>query len=233
MRSENQAPQSTLGVVALDPGVRTFQTTFDLNSIVTEWGSGDSTRIGRLCHAYDKLQSKWSQVKHNKRYRYKKAGLRIYKKVKNLVGDLHKKMCLWLCKNYRIILLPEFNSQDMVKKSNRKIGSKTARAMMTWSHYSFKQRLLHKSREFPWCHVHIVSEAYTSKTCTCCGHIHHKLGKSKVFKCPACSTVMDRDHNAARNILIRFLTTHNIKSHLFDTNGVGSFPLASTLLESV
>ena len=212
MRSENQAPESTLGVVALDPGVRTFQTTFDLNSMVTEWGKGDYTRIGRLCHAYDKIQSKWSQpqVNHNKRYKYKKAGLRIQKQIRNLVSDLHKKLCLWLCQSYRVILLPEFATQHMVKRAYRKISSKTARAMLTWSHYSFKQRLLHKSREFPWCNVYIVNEAYTSKTCTHCGYIHHHLGGAKEFHCPRCHSTIDRDHNGARNILLRFLTKHNI-----------------------
>jgi len=40
-----------------------------------------------------------------------------------------------------------------------RIHSKTARAMMTWSHYSFKQRLLHKCKEYPECHVQVVNES--------------------------------------------------------------------------
>ncbi|MCC3491690.1 MAG: transposase [Microcoleus sp. PH2017_16_JOR_D_A] len=51
-----------------------------------------------------------------------------------------------------------------------------------------------------------VSEAYTSKTCGNCGHIHRKLGGSKVFKCPNCQTVIGRDLNGARNILLRALS---------------------------
>ncbi|KAG2381876.1 hypothetical protein C9374_005668 [Naegleria lovaniensis] len=210
-QGENQAPQHSGQVVALDPGVRTFQTTFDLNGYSTKWGSGGAERIGRLCCAYDKLQSKWSQpeVRHCKRYKYKRAGRRIQQKIRNIVDDLHKKLCLWLCRNYQVILLPSFETQKMVKKLHRRINSKTARKMLTWSHYRFKQRLLHKAREYPWTHIYIVNEAYTSKTCSCCGHIH-TVGSSEVFRCPSCGSIFDRDINAARNILLRFLTTHRI-----------------------
>ncbi|MBC6455801.1 MAG: transposase [Hormoscilla sp. SP5CHS1] len=30
------------------------------------------------------------------------------------------------------------------------------------------------------------NEAYTSKNCPKCGHVHKKLGGSKIHKCPAC-----------------------------------------------
>ncbi|RHZ50134.1 hypothetical protein Glove_505g20 [Diversispora epigaea] len=61
-------------------------------------------------------------------------------------------------------------------------------------------------REYPWCRVIICTEEYTSKTCGCCGHIHRKLGGSKVFRCPSCTAELDRDINGARNILLRYLT---------------------------
>jgi hypothetical protein len=39
-------------VIALDPGIRTFQTCFNASGFVTEWEMGDITRIYRLCHVY-------------------------------------------------------------------------------------------------------------------------------------------------------------------------------------
>jgi putative transposase len=50
-----------------------------------------------------------------------------------------------------------------------------------------------------------MSEAYTSKICGKCGHIHAKLGGNKVFKCPECGYVADRDANGAFNILLKAL----------------------------
>jgi putative transposase len=94
----------------------------------------------------------------------------------------------------------------MVIRKKRKIGSKSARAMLTWSHHAFQQRLISKAREYPWCKVLIVDENYTSKTCGNCGKIHEALGGNKHFLCRHCGFSADRDANAARNILIRFLT---------------------------
>jgi len=196
------------GIIAMDPGVRTFQTTFDGEGTITEWGNHDIQKIINLCHLYDDLQSRWSQknVRHKQRYRMKKVALTINLRIRNLIDDCHKKMAKWLCENYRIILLPHFETSRMVKKRYRKITSETARSMLTWAHYRFKQRVLFKATEYPSCQVLLVDESYTSRTCGSCGAIHPNLGKNKTFKCPSCGWSVDRDVNGARNILIRFLT---------------------------
>jgi putative transposase len=173
-------------------------------------------RIYRLCHAHDDLQSRWSQeaVRHKRRYRFKKAAMRIQFKIRNLIDDIHKKMVHWLCANYRVVLLPSFETSQMLRKGQRRINSKTARAMETWSHYRFKQRLLHKAREFPWCKVIVCDEHHTSKTCGNCGFMHDKLGASKLFQFPQCQFTLHRDINGARNILIRYLTLHRNSERL-------------------
>src|SRR5690606_16092608 len=192
-------------VIALDPGVRTFMTGYSPEGTTTEWGSGDMQRIFRLCRTHDKLQSKWSQkeVRHRKRYRLKRAARRVRKKIRNLVDEVHKKLTKWLVSNYETILLPNFETSDMVTRGQRKIGSKTARQMLTWIHYRFQQRLVNKTREYRNSQVIICDEAYTSKTCGRCGELHGKLGGNKTFHCPHCGVVMDRDMNGARNILLR------------------------------
>ena len=50
----------------------------------------------------------------------------------------HKKLTKWLVSNYETILLPKFETSDMVTRGQRRIGSKTARQMLTWSHYRFQ-----------------------------------------------------------------------------------------------
>jgi len=208
--------------ISLDPGVRTFMTGYSPEGTTTEWGKGDMQRIFRLCKEHDKLQSKWSQsgVRHRKRYRLKKAARRIRKKIRNLVDEVHKKLTKWLVSNYETILLPKFETSSMVTRAQRKIGSKTARQMLTWSHYRFQQRLVNKTREYRNSQVIICDEAYTSKTCGCCGQLHEKLGGSKTFRCPHCGVVMDRDMNGARNILLRYLTLNRAAPHM--RGGAGS-----------
>ncbi|RHZ77360.1 hypothetical protein Glove_180g15 [Diversispora epigaea] len=53
---------------------------------------------------------------------------------------------------------------------------------------------------------------YTSKTCGCFGHIHQKLGGSKVFRCPSCPVELDRDINDARpcNMPTKIEAWHNV-----------------------
>src|SRR5690606_14497365 len=156
-----QEVQNTPGEkdIALDPGVRTFMTGYSPEGTITEWGSGDMQRIFRLCHTHDKLQSKWSQkeVKHRRRYRLKKAARRIRKKIRNLVDEAHKKLTKWLVSNYETILLPKFQTSDMVTRAQRRIGSKTARQVLTWSR--FQQRLVNKTREYRNSQVIICDEA--------------------------------------------------------------------------
>ena len=47
-----------------------------------------------------------------------------------------------------------------------------------------------------------VNPAYTTRTCSRCGHVGDGIPLSeRMFRCPACGLEMDRDRNAARNIL--------------------------------
>lgn len=210
IRSENQAPKEKL--IALDPGVRTFHTGFTDDSEIMEFGKQDIGKVLSLCRHLDKLQSKWSQpdITHRKRYRLRRAAKRMRTRIQDLVRDCHHKVAKYLCENFTTILLPLFETRHMVSRIKRRIGSKTARAMLTWSHFQFRQRLLDKTREYPWCKVIIVDESFTSKTCTHCGQLHPNLGKNKTYKCPSCEVELDRDANGARNILLKFLTEHKM-----------------------
>ncbi len=145
VRAENQSPEwkhKCEGIIALDPGVRTFMTGDSPSGLTVEWGKADVTRIYRLCYAMDKLQSKWSPklgVRHRERYKMQRAARRIRREIRNIVDEAHKKLVKWLALNYHTVLLPEFGTSRMVRRVERKIGNKTARAMLTWSHYRFRR----------------------------------------------------------------------------------------------
>lgn len=50
-------------------------------------------------------------------------------------------------------------------------------------------------------HVHIGRFEPSSKVCSVCGYVNTELAlKDRTWTCPDCSTVHDRDHNAAMNI---------------------------------
>jgi putative transposase len=60
--------------------------------------------------------------------------------------------------------------------------------------------------ELNGCTIVNVTEEYTSKTCTRCGHIHQKLGGAKTFKCPQCRHTLPRDMNGAFGIMLKALS---------------------------
>lgn len=192
-------------MIALDPGVRTFLTGCDGQKFL-EFGAGDMGRITRLCQHLDNLVSRISKVdKRRQKQKMRKAASKIRSKIRNLVDECHKQIANWLTNNYQVILFPTFETSQMTKKTKRKIRTKTARAMLTWAHYRFKQVLKNKA-ELCGCYVVDVTEEYTSKTCTACGHIHQKLGGSKIFKCPHCGHTLPRDRNGALGILLKALS---------------------------
>ena len=66
--------------------------------------------------------------------------------------------------------------------------------------------MLEKAEETD-CELRLVNERYTSKTYTRCGRIHRRLGGNKTYVCPNenCGLRIDRDVNAARNMLLMHL----------------------------
>lgn len=148
-------------------------------------------------------------MSRKQRQKMRKAAARIRKKIRNLIDECHHQAANWLSKNYQIVLLPSFETSQMTKKKKRKIIGKTARQMLSWSHYRFKQVLKNKA-ELSGCQIIDVTEEFTSKTCTSCGHVHSKLGGSKMFKCPQCGHSLLRDFNGALGILLKALRDTSI-----------------------
>ena len=203
MKSDVRACENQTGsVVAIDPGVRTAHTIFGYKNEhfeIKKFGDQDITRIYRLCKHLDKLISKNSKLK---KHTLKRAEYKLRDRIKNLIKDYHWKVINYLCNNYENIIIPPFEVKDMINKTQRKIGKNSVRKMLSWSHYSFKQRLLYKA-EFYKCKVHILGEHYTTKTCTHCGYCNYKIKAQKIIECPCCHIRTDRDIAGARNIFIK------------------------------
>ena len=201
-QSDIEAPSGD-GVVALDPGVRTFLTYFserDCGKI----GHKAFGRIQRLCHWLDDLISRTTtEPNRHRRRRMRKAQARMRQKIINLVDELHWQVARWLTGNYQAILLPTFETQDMTCRAGRRIRSKTARMMLSFRHYEFKRRLRWKAWQRGTLMLD-VNEAYTSKTRSWDGGIRAHLGGAAVIRDNS-GFGMDRDVNGARGIFLRAL----------------------------
>lgn len=173
-------------IISLDPGVRKFMVGYDPSGATVFVGEGASKELISLLLGIDKLDNPYFQ----------------WKKVRNMVDDLHWKTISFLMENYDTILLPDFRIAGMVRK--RKLGRMTKRLLYMFSYHRFKEKLKYKCEEYGKRLV-IVDESYTSCTCGVCGTIVDTKGK-EVFECPKCGLVIDRDATGARNILLKNIT---------------------------
>ena len=92
--------------------------------------------------------------------------------------------------------------RKLFRKGTRK-SRRFRRRLNSWSFYKLQKMIEYKSR---WVGVPIiyVSPKQTSSRCATCGERIIECTQRKVW-CPKCKTFVDRDINAARNILARGL----------------------------
>lgn len=206
-RFENQEALTSNSprIISIDPGVRTRHTLYSNTGFAMEIGNGDITRLCRLARHVDRCFGERCNKKTNN-YRRRRLFLRkekkLRKRAKNLMLEITDKTIKFLVDNSDVVIIPPFQVKDMVNRKTSSLREETRKQMLGWSHYAFRLRLINKARA-TGTNVLVASEHYTSKTCGNCGSIHEKLGSNKVFKCPKCNFIADRDVNGARNILLR------------------------------
>lgn len=192
--------------IALDPGVRTFQTGYSPEGLILECGKDELDKIKKLQEKMDILQS--LRTKGNKSIIHRIH--KLHEKCCNIVDNLHRQVVSFLTTKFSEVFLPEFNTKKMLAREGRNINSNTARNLQALSFYKFKQLLkcvgLRRNTN-----IYIVCEKYTTKTCGNCG-IMNEIGSSKIHKCSNCGVKLERDINAARNIFM--------KNTVLDTEGL-------------
>ena len=200
-------PEAERIVVALDPGVRTFQAYYSPDCYGS-YADGSIAQIYALCEEMDtkiSQQKQQASSPHTRRM-LRSQVWRLRQRIRNLVDETHRKVALDLVTRFDTVLIPEFKSKEMCQKiredgRRRTLRSKTARQMLTWAHYRFRTRLEHKALACGK-EVATVTEEYTSVTCGRCGHVNKKFS-DKIFRCAKCGIVMDRDANGSRNIFLK------------------------------
>jgi putative transposase len=215
-------------VVAIDPGVRKFATTYSPEGTVEILG-GNTQKVmlrhlrrkhRRAQHmkdgykAFELAKKAVNQQPHRRKVkkrlrrqnrRCRQAYHKSERKIQNVVKNFHYRVAHRLCRQYQTIILPNFSSHACSRRDDRKIGKQTVSIMQALSFYQFKGRLKETMSQYENTKLITGSEAYTSKQCGGCGYLNDKLGGSEHFHCRRCAAKADRDIHAARNILLRFL----------------------------
>ena len=187
-REEFQGPELYVGI---DVGLNDFLT-FSNGKVIAK---PDLNRInGRIQHYQQKLArqkeggSNWKKTL-NKLHKW------INKK-NNVVNDYYHKISYNIVKHCRFIAMETLNIRGMIKSRNlsrsiHEIGWGKLIEMIKYKAEWYGREFVQIDRWFP-----------SSKKCNVCGEINHDLCRGeREWECPHCHCVLQRDVNAAKNIL--------------------------------
>ena len=192
------------GAVGVDLGVKTLATLSDGTIIANPHCLAASER--RLKRAQKALSRKTRGSKRRAKARAKVA--RIHARVANQRIDAIHKATTWLAGTYSEISIEDLNAAGMVRNHH------LAKAVMDAAFAEFRRQLEYKTAK-TGARLHVIDRWYpSSKTCSECGRVKAKLSLSeRVYRCDGCGLVMDRDLNAAVNILVAGSAPETINAH--------------------
>lgn len=132
----------------------------------------------------------------NRRAKAKLKVARSHQHIANQRKAVLHELTDYLTKTYETICIEDLNVKGMVKNHS------LARSISDAGFGMFRQFLMYKA-ELRGNTIKMVNRWFpSSKTCSCCGTVKNNLLLSeRVFHCGHCGLEMDRDHNAAVNIL--------------------------------
>ncbi|MHA1186744.1 MAG: RNA-guided endonuclease InsQ/TnpB family protein [Candidatus Heimdallarchaeota archaeon] len=136
---------------------------------------------------------------------------KIYRKIRFQRNDFLHKETTKLANDYDLIVLENLRISNLIRNSRlaKNIGE------VSWG--IFQNILSYKVNENGKKLI-TVNPRNTSQICSNCGEIVRKSLKVRIHECPNCNIVLDRDLNAAKNILQRGL--EKLRSSIDDTVGL-------------
>ena len=184
--------EKTGAVIGVDLGIKDFAitnegTTYPNNKYTKKYSKKLATAQKHLSRKKKGSNSFESQ---------KRKVARIHEKIANARKDNLHKVSTQLIDEYDLIAIEDLNVKGMVK--NHKLAKSISD--MGWG--MFVEMLQYKANWYDKQVVKIDRFYPSSKTCSECGWKNKDLSLSdREWKCGGCGTVVDRDVNAAQNIL--------------------------------
>jgi putative transposase len=218
--------------VGIDLGVKSF-------AVLSNGSQIANPRISRLTEecvkeAHRKIERR--KKGSHRRARAKKELARLSRKVRNRRHDFLHQTSRQLVKQYGILVFEDLQIEHMTVRPKPKQDEETGqylpngaagksglnKSILDAGWGQFVALCSHKAEEAGGKVVR-VSPKNTSQACSGCGRIVKKDLSVRVHSCPHCGLVLDRDENAAINILARAI----------QQSGAGSVPRKPLRVHSV
>ena len=187
------SPASITSCVGIDVGLKTFATMSNGDTIKNPRFARKTER--NLAHAQRDVARK---VKGSRNHRKAVNRLqRVYERVANLRSNFTHHASKEIVSNHQFIAVEDLKISDMV-------NGRFAKGIMDAAWGQFTQRLAYKAEEAGCTFVRVEPRG-TTQECSQCGTVVPKDISVRVHACPLCGLTIDRDLNAARNVLQRAL----------------------------
>ena len=173
-----------------DMGIKDFLTGSDGKRYISPMFYKQNAK--KLAKAQRYLSRKVKSSNH--REKSKKAVARIHRKTDNQRSDHHWKLAIDLCRNSDILFFEDLNIAGMKRLWGKQVSD------LGFS--TFFQKLKHQAKKRIRSVLKIGRWVPSTKKCSVCNHKNENLTLAdREWTCPSCNTKLDRDHNAAINIL--------------------------------
>ncbi len=194
--SRQIAEQKLTSFVAIDRNLDNA-TTFDIQNKFTIY---DLEKANKIKQTYMQVKSKFKRQDARIRKKiFTKYGKKERNRVHNILHKTSKKIV-----NQRMgIILEDIKGIRRRYRKENKQGRKFRSKMNSWSFYELQRQIEYKAR---WLGLPVkyVKAPWTSSKCTVCGSRMVPEEHRTLF-CPCCNVAVDRDINAAKNILARVI----------------------------
>jgi putative transposase len=124
-------------------------------------------------------------------------------RVASIRRDVTHKLTTYLCKNHALVAIEDLHVSGMLKNHN------LAQAVSDSNFGEIRRQLTYKAALYGT-HLVVINRFYpSSKICSDCGYVKAELSlRERIYTCECCGMVLDRDVNAAVNLLHEaFITT--------------------------
>jgi len=143
--------------------------------------------------------SRWLSRKQRGSNNRRKSAMRLarlHRRIAWIRDDFLHKLTTRLCRENQAVGIEDLNVRGLIR--NRRLS----RAIVDEGWGEFRRQLMYKSRLYGT-QIHVADRWFpSSKICSGCGAIKSSLALAeRVFKCADCGVEIDRDTNAAVNLL--------------------------------
>jgi len=173
-------------------GLKAYYTNSDENSVENPRHYRRAEKKLKRLH---RLLSR-KQKKSANRKKARKTLAKGYLKVQRQREDFARKQASTLISSHDLVAYEDLKIRNLVR--NRKLAKSIQDA--GWGTFLRWVRYYGEIQEVP---VIAVEPAFTSQECSACGAMVKKSLSMRTHLCTRCGVVLDRDHNAAHNILAK------------------------------